>query len=62
MKLRYTRGDTGWLKSDKDVKALTTERGGALTTYDSFRVVGGSLSLVQDGGSCTVIVQFEYNA
>src|SRR5689334_13387538 len=41
LKLRYTRGDTGWLKSDKDVKALTAARGGFLTTYDRFRISAG---------------------
>lgn len=60
MKLRYTRGDGGWLQSDKDVKALTTHRKGFLETYDRFRIAGGALSLVATGEKCAATMQLEY--
>jgi hypothetical protein len=60
MKLRYTRGDGGWLRSDKDVKALTSHRKGLFETYDRFRVAGGAISLVSTGEKCTATLQLEY--
>ena len=61
MRLRYTRGDsTGMLAPEKDVKALTSHRRGALETFDGFRIAGGALSLVAAGEKCTATVQFEY--
>lgn len=60
MKLRYTRGNTGYLKSDKDVKALTTTRIGVLTTFDAFRIIGAAVSLVDNGTVCQATVQVQY--
>jgi len=36
MRLRYTRGDSGFGFAGKDVKGLALERGGGLTTYRRF--------------------------
>lgn len=61
MKLRYTRGNTtGMLAPEKDVKALTLHKRGALETFDGFRIASGALSLVTAGEKCTATVQFEY--
>jgi len=62
MKLRYTRGATGWLGSDKDVKQLTEHRTGLLETYDRFEISSGSLSLTPDGDACRTMLQFDYRA
>ena len=60
MKLRYTRGASGWLGSDKDVTQLTEHRKGLLETYDRFEISAGSLSLTPDGDACRGMLQFEY--
>lgn len=62
MKLRWTKGDSVGYIAGKDVKQLTLERGGAITTYGRLRVVGASLSLTDSAGSCKAILQVEYNA
>ena len=62
LRLRYIRGASGWLGSDRDIKALTTERPNFLVTYDRFWIAGGAISLVPGADSCEATFQIEYEA
>ncbi len=61
MKLRYTRGQTGWLGANRDIKTLTEARDGFIETYRQFGIVGASLSLAEEGSACRTLMQIEYN-
>lgn len=60
MKLRYTRGATGFLGSKKEVNSLTEARSVIFNQYERFEISSGSISIVVDGDSCRAMMQFEY--
>ena len=60
LKLRWSKGNSGWLAANGDVKTLTKARTGLFANYEGFRVDSASAIFVPSGSGCRLKISLAY--
>lgn len=62
LKLRWARGNSGWLQADRDVKAYTAHKKAILESFGAMRIDGAVITLVEASDTaCLVTMTIEYH-